>query len=276
MDNKTWGGRSLSPATPCGHVGARRPGQKGGNVFSPTPALLDRSSPVPLYHQLAQVLERAIASGALPTGSRLVNEVTLSEQLGLSRPTVRRAIEHLVDRGLLVRKRGVGTQVVQPGVRRPLQLTSLYDDLTTAGQAHRTDVLSLREEPATETVAEALGLPNGTPVLAVERVRFAGDQPLAILRNHLPAGMVPLTTEGLAAHGLYELMRRAGVRVQMASQTIGAVSARAGDARLLGERRGAALLTMQRRAFDDEGRAVEYGDHRYRASRYSFEFVLTG
>ncbi|MEU6308496.1 GntR family transcriptional regulator, partial [Streptomyces chartreusis] len=90
---------------------------------------LDRGSPVPLYYQLAQQLEAAIEHGALAPGNLLGNEVDLSVRLGLSRPTVRQAIQSLVDKGLLVRRRGVGTQVVHSQVKRPLELSSLYDDL---------------------------------------------------------------------------------------------------------------------------------------------------
>src|SRR6266545_2272155 len=179
--------------------------------YSPASIAVDRASPVPLYYQVAQELERAIESGELKPGTRLDNEIALADHLGLSRPTMRRAIEYLVQRGLLVRKRGVGTQVVHPKVRRPLELTSLYDDLAGAGKRPATRVLSLEVVPAPDAVAHEFGLPEGTPVLTLERIRFAQDEP----------------------------------------------------------------LTMQRTAFDDTGRAVEYGSHLYRASIYSFEFVLT-
>ena len=97
--------------------------------------VVDRSSPVPLYFQVAQYLEDAIHSGAVPTGTLFQNEVDLAASLGLSRPTMRRAMQHLVDKGLVVRRRGIGTRVVQPKLRRPLELTSLYDDLAAAGRA---------------------------------------------------------------------------------------------------------------------------------------------
>ena len=201
-------------------------------TFSVAAARVDRTSPVPLYYQLAQQLEHAIESGELARGTQLGNEIMLADQLGLSRPTVRRAIGYLVDRGLLVRKRGVGTQVVQPRVRRPLELTSLYDDLAGGGQEPSTQVLSLDKLPASDAVAHALGLADGEPVLSVERLRLA-------------------------------------------TQTVGARSATAAEARLLGDQRGAPLLTMRRTAYDDSGRAVEFADHYYRASLYSFEFVLS-
>ena len=106
--------------------------------------LLDRASPVPLYYQVAQYLEEAIEDGRMPPGTQLDNELQLADQLGLSRPTLRRALQYLVEKGLLVRRRGVGTRVVQPKVRRPVELSSLYDDLVAqrAATVHRGAVLN--------------------------------------------------------------------------------------------------------------------------------------
>jgi DNA-binding GntR family transcriptional regulator len=94
------------------------------------------------------------------------------------------------------------------------------------------------------------------------------------MRNTLPAGLLALSEATLGTAGLYELMRAAGARPAMAEQVIGARAATAAEARLLGERRGAPLLTGRRVTYDAAGRALELGDHVYRASRYSFEHVL--
>lgn len=242
--------------------------------MAPLTVTVDRMSRVPLYFQVAQQVEEAITSGTLGPGERLPNELELAERFGLSRPTLRQAIAYLVDRGLLVRKRGVGTQVVQTQVRRPLALSSLYDDLARAGQEPDTTVLDLSTQPATPEVAEALGVEPETPVLRVRRLRGAAGEPLALLVNHLPQEVAELTRSALEAQGLYELLRAAGVHLRVANQTVGARRAHAREARMLHEPAGAALLTMTRTAYDDAGRAVEYGSHLYRASRYSFELTL--
>src|ERR671933_538860 len=161
-------------------------------MFSPPSIAVDRTSPVPLYYQVAQQLEQLIESGQLPPGTKLDNEILLADQLGLSRPTMRRAIEYLVDRGLLVRKRGVGTQVVHPKVRRPVELSSLYDDLVNADRRPRTDVLDLRAIPASQEVADALELPPGSAVTWIERLRYAGGEPLALMHNAIPVDLLPL------------------------------------------------------------------------------------
>jgi DNA-binding GntR family transcriptional regulator len=236
---------------------------------------IDRSSPTPLYFQLAQAIEGAISSGGLPAGSRLENEVLLAQRYGLSRPTVRRAVQELVDKGLLVRKRGVGTQVIQPHVRRSVELTSLYDDLSRAGESPTTDVLSLERIAAPADVAEELDLAVGEEIVLVRRLRRSNGEPLALMTNHLPGRFHP-TIDDLAARGLYQYLRTQGVHLRVAHQRIGARIARAEEARLLDEPPRAALLTMQRTAFDDQGIAVEHGRHVYRASRYDFETTLVG
>ncbi|MFF5339309.1 GntR family transcriptional regulator [Streptomyces althioticus] len=235
---------------------------------------VDRGSPVPLYFQLAQQLESAIEHGTLTPGTLLGNEIELAARLGLSRPTVRQAIQSLVDKGLLVRRRGVGTQVVHSKVKRPLELSSLYDDLESAGQRPTTTVLVNTMVAASAEVAAALGVAEGGEVHHVERLRSAHGEPIAYLCNYLPVGLLDLDTGQLEATGLYRLMRAAGITLHSARQTIGARAATAVEAERLREQTGAPLLTMQRVTFDDTGRAVEYGTHTYRPSRYSFEFQL--
>lgn len=235
---------------------------------------LDRSSPVPLYYQLAQQLELAVTQGDLKPGDRIEPEVDIAERTGLSRPTVRQAIQELVKKGLLVRRRGFGTQVVQNHVRRPVELSSLYDDLTRANHKPTTKVLLLKSEGADDDIAAALGLDDGADVYVIERLRFDDDQPLAYMRNWIPSDLLELDETALEAHGLYELLRRAGVQIHIAHQRIGAKVASAADAKLLDVRSGAPLLTMQRTTYDDSGRAIEWASSSYRADLYSYETTL--
>jgi DNA-binding GntR family transcriptional regulator len=240
------------------------------------PIRVDRASPVPLYFQAAQHLERMIESGELPMGTRLDNETDLAGQLGLSKPTMRRAIEYLVGRGLLVRRRGIGTQVVQAKVTREVELTSLYDDLAKTGRDPSTRVVRFGTEPASDSLAATLGIPAGTPVYVFERLRYAGAEPLALMRNHVPEQLIRLSAADLQTQGLYNLFRANGISLWIARQAIGARAATAAEARALGEKKGAPLLTMERSAYDEQGRAVEHGRHLYRASRYRFDLTLTG
>src|SRR4051812_19619853 len=161
------------------------------------PVQIDRASPVPLYHQLAEQLSAAIDTGTLSPGDPFENELALAERLGLSRPTVRRAIAELVTQGMLVRRRGIGTTVAKQMVHRRAELTSLYEDLARDGRQPSTEVLSLVTDAQDERAATALGLPAHTPLVAMVRVRYAGETPLAVLRNWLPPQFADLTREPL-------------------------------------------------------------------------------
>lgn len=237
---------------------------------------VDHASPVPLYFQVASQIEEAIDSGALPVGARLGNEIDLAGRLGLSRPTVRQAIGSLVDKGMVVRRRGAGTQVVFNRVRRSLELSSLFDDLASIDGKPTTVVLTNAVEHASAAVAHRLGTAEGDEVLRLERVRSARGEPIARMCNYLPVDLVQPSTEALEARGLYQLLRSAGIRLHAAHQTIGARVVAEQESELLDEPIGAPLLTMERTTYNQEGRVVEYGTHVYRASRYSFDLSLRG
>ncbi|MFV0435319.1 MAG: GntR family transcriptional regulator [Leucobacter sp.] len=235
---------------------------------------LDRNGPVPLYFQISSRLERAIREGVIPSGARLENEVSIGKRLGLSRPTVRRAIQELVNKGLLVRRRGIGTQVVQAHMSRPVELTSLYEDLTRASHVPTTQVLSIVRTAADEDTARKLQLPVDSEITRLRRLRCADGTPMAILENALPPNYSDITAQELEQHGLYEILRARGVTIKIANQTIGARRAQGDEPELLDIAKAGPVLTMDRVAFDQDGRAIEAGHHCYRPDLYSFETTL--
>ncbi|TDD46550.1 GntR family transcriptional regulator [Kribbella antibiotica] len=239
------------------------------------PISIDRTSPVPLYHQLAEQLTAAISGGTLRPGDPFENEIAMSDRLGLSRPTVRRAISELVNKGLLVRRRGIGTTVANRMVHRKAELTSLYDDLIREGRTPRTDVLSLTTDAHDDRAAEMLGLPAGTALVSIVRLRYAGDQPLAILRNWLPPALNDLTVADLERDGLYAVLRARGIRPTVARQRIGARNASAEERRTLHMSKAEPLVTMTRSAYGADGAPVEYGSHCYRADQYSVDVLVS-
>lgn len=235
---------------------------------------IDRMSPVPLYFQVAARIRELIESGLLEPGYRLDNEMDVAAQLGLSRPTVRQAMQLLVDQGLLSRKRGIGTTVVSTRVRRMTQLTSLYEDLERSGRKPSTRVLSYEVVPSAVEVAQALAVPAGSDVLSIRRLRFADGEPLAILRNYLRADL-GVTEDALVERGLYQILRDLGSAVRSIDQTVGARKATATEANLLDEERDATLLIVERTAHDASGRPVEYGRDLYRAALYTIHMTAT-
>lgn len=235
---------------------------------------MDRTGPVPLYFQVSSAIEKAIRSGEIPPGARLENEIAIGQRLGLSRPTIRRAIEELVDKGLLVRRRGIGTQVVQGQVTRQVELTSLYEDLKNSQHEPGTRVLEHDTRAADPATADALSVPVGSDIVYLRRQRSTDGVPVAVLTNYLPLDFADITTEQLQQKGLYEIMRARGVTIRVANQKIGARRAHGDEAGLLDIDKGGPVLTMERVAFDASGRAVEFGHHCYRPDMYSFQTTL--
>lgn len=237
---------------------------------------IDKTSPVPLYFQIAENLKAAIETAVIQPGERLDNEIQLSERLSVSRPTVRQAIQRLTHEGLVVRQRGVGTVVVNRRIQRKLALTSLYEDLRASGREPATTVLSVEQVTADEEVATALGISPGQTVTRIERLREADGCPLAVMRNYLPADLLQGTdTESvLSRSGLYETLRQRGVQFHSADEVIGARKVTTAEAALLRVPRNSTVLTMSRVAIDPSGRVIEYGVHAYLADRYSFRVTL--
>ena len=244
-------------------------------VFTELDIRLDRTSSVPLYHQLAQSIEQAITSGELAPGDRLENELSLTSRLGLSRPTARQAIQELVKKGLLVRKRGVGTQVVRSQFRRDARLSSLNEDLAKAGRVPSTRLLDFTVGPLADDVRDGLdaGVADGDFV-TIRRLRLADEVPLAILTNYLPARFAITQVDVEDGKSLYGHLRALGVNLKIAHQRISARLMSDEEAALLSSAPPAACLTVERTAYDDVGQFVELGRHVYQAAHYSIQSSL--
>ncbi len=234
---------------------------------------VDRASPVPLWHQLARQLTAAVDDGRLQPGDPVENEVALAARLAVSRPTVRRAMQELVDQGLVVRRRGIGTTVANRKVHRRAVLSSLHDDLLRAGQEPTTTVLGLRTTKDARA-AVALDLPPDTDLLAVVRLRCADGAPLAVLHNWLPPAYADITADELASDGLYAALRARGISPVVARQSVGARMPTRAERRQLAIVGQQPVLTMTRTAFGGTGEAIEFGDHCYRAEDYSLDLLL--
>ena len=159
---------------------------------------------------------------------------------------MRWAIEYLVDRGLLVRKRGVGTQVVHAKVQRQVELTSLYDDLAKARRDPHTRVLSFATEPVLRRARARARHPRGNGGRRLRAAPVCRAEPLAIMRNHVPADLLRLAPEDLEEQGLYNLLRANGLNLRIAKQSIGAARHRRGGPGAGRDQGETPLLTMVR------------------------------
>ena len=239
----------------------------------PVDITIDRGSTTPLHLQVSEPISRMILAGELGPGQLLEDEVTLAERLHISRPTVRRAFQDLVNDGLLSRRRGIGTRVTLPHIHRKIALSSLYDDLLSEGLSPQTDVLSYEVRLADKTTAARLNCDPGQETVVIERLRWSDGHPLALMKNTIPADCAPSLTE-LTRTGLYRGMAERGIKPTSAIQTVGARVASDRDATLLHLDKGSPLLTAERTAFTEDGRIVDLGEHIYDATRYQVTFTL--
>ncbi len=169
-------------------------------------ATLDRSSPVPLWAQLAEDLRHRLRGGEFEEHFPTDDELTRGYEV--SRQTVREAVRHLTADGLVVRQRGRGTSVTSPVLEQALHsLYSLASTVRAGGIEERSEVLAADRRRATTDVAAQLGTDTGTEVVFVERLRFAGAEPIAWDRSWLPADRAgPLLDADLSTGGLYDLL----------------------------------------------------------------------
>ena len=143
--------------------------------------------PIPLYEHVEAVLAGDIADGSLPPDTQLASEDGLVARFKVSRTTVRKAIQNLVDRGLVEIRRGKGTFVTQPKITQELtELTGFVEDMRALGRAPTARLLDKRIVPADEAVAYHLALAPGTLVVRLRRVRLADDVPVSFDETYLP------------------------------------------------------------------------------------------
>ncbi len=234
---------------------------------------LDRNSPVPLYHQIAQPIEELILSGQLTPGTRLEDELSMARRLNVSRPTARRALQQLGDHGLLVRRRGVGTQVAPTRVHRPNVLSTIYDQMKTDGHKPSTEVLSYGTSPASQEVSAKLEVALGTNVTTIRRLRMSDRQPAGLMFDMIRSSIAPAAT-ALERDSFENALAERGVVVTMARQAVSARKASAPEAQLLRIPAGSTMLSIQNISYDESGKIAAYGEYLFRADRFALKNTL--
>jgi DNA-binding GntR family transcriptional regulator len=218
---------------------------------------------------LADQVER----GVIPPGARLPGEREIGERFGVSRMTVRQALARLEQRGLIVRRHGVGTFAAERRFHQSATfLRGFFDELVGQGAVPHSRLLSVEEVTAPPALVAALELEPGETVYTVTRVRSANGVPIVIERSQFPARVVPrLPDEDLEHGSIYRLMdRKYGARPVRAVQSFEAVAADAREARILGIAAGSPVMLVERTAWDARGRAVEQAHDVHRADRSRF------
>ncbi|OIQ32905.1 MAG: GntR family transcriptional regulator [Alphaproteobacteria bacterium MedPE-SWcel] len=223
------------------------------------------------------LLRDDILSGEHAAGSLLVAEQRLAELHGVSRVTIRRALDALEADGLVERRAGSGTRVREVAHSQTMaaDMATLIPQIVKMGE-HSARLLSFSYGAAPDHIAEAMGLGSQDKVQRAVRVRFAGEQAFSHLTTFVPEDIAAHYSEtDLANAPLYQLLERSGVRVSEASQRVSATLAGPDVAEALGISVGSALLSLRRVVRDADGRAVEYLSALYRPDLFELEMSLS-
>ena len=232
----------------------------------------------PLYHQIYLVLRDKIRTGALQPGAILPGEHDLAAEYGVSRITVKRALNELASDGLVTRQRGRGTQVAESTVEPALSTAGegQLEDLLHMGLATDVTVVEFGYVAAALDVAEALACEAGQEIQRCVRIRAVDGEPFSHLTTYVPADIGrAFGAEDLASQPLLMLLERTGTEVDAASQTVTATLADANVAKALETDIGAALLKVSRIVTDKTGRPVEFITALYRPDKYGFRMSLS-
>jgi GntR family transcriptional regulator len=234
---------------------------------------LAESSNLPLYQQLQRALREAIDRRILDVNDALPAERDLAEEFGVSRITVRKAIDGLVGEGLLTRRQGSGTFVRGRVEKNFASLTSFSEDMRARGLVPRSEWL--KRASGTVTPEEALTLRSspGTPVYRFNRLRFADDAPMSVEYATIVAACLP--SLDAVKTSLYEALEQAGNRPVRALQRLRAVLLTREQAELLRANAGDAGLLVERLGFLQNGRAIEFSQSYYRGDTYDFVAELS-
>lgn len=242
-----------------------------------TAADIDESASIPLYQQIYDLLRARIMDGTMALNDRLPAEQDLTRALGVSRITVKRAMNELAVAGLVRRQRGIGTVVIYdvaaPTVKGSFE--TMIDGLTRMGLETEVQLLDCTVGTASPAISEALQLKGGKSVQRIVRLRRLDGEPFSYLVTYIPYDIADGYHDAqLASESLIKLLEQAGHAPVEAEQTITATSAEPAVAANLGVAPGSPLLRIHRIMKDATGRPVQDITAHYRADRFEYHMRL--
>jgi GntR family transcriptional regulator len=239
----------------------------------------DATLPLPRYHQIYLVLREQLAEGRFDAAKPLPGELGLAQAFGVSRVTMRSALDRLAEEGLIVRQRGRGTFACpQAGTPPPARanLSGLLENLLSMGLRTKVELVELATIPAPAEVAKPLVIAAGEPVQKAIRVRSDKGGPFAHITTFVPDAIArAFGRKELAAKPMLQLLEESGVKVYGADQTITAKLADHTVAPLLHLELGAPLLAVSRVVYGAGERPVQFLRGLYRPDRYEYHMHLT-
>jgi len=241
---------------------------------------LDKANPIPIYLQLAALLEEQIASGALPVGASLPSENSLAEHHALNRNTIRHAIDLLVDKGLVEKQKGVGTFVHRRKTLYPIRqfgrMTSFVDDFALQDVEIEDEILAQEKVKASPDLAAKLGAGVGEPLVLIERLRIADRIPFVLERQFYTYRDFGRLHQIDIRGSMYQLLvREFHADLHHSIQTLRAVRPGRDIAQKLHVTPGTPCMFLEGLAYTSQDQCIEVLQSYYRGDRYLFR-VETG
>jgi GntR family transcriptional regulator len=250
--------------------------EKASFLFARNANQIDRSSPVPLYHQICEAILDSISKANLNPKTQIPSEEQLGKIFNVSKMTIRQALAKLVNDGVLERRQGAGTFVSEEKIERSgTKIFSLYEDIKNKNLEPSTQVLEKKTVRPNKDVAQKLQLEKDDRIFKITRLRLANKIPLTINVAYIPERFCPdLLEEDLGQGSLFRLLEEKYlIAVRSAVQNIQAVKANAYEASLLRIKEGDPLLYMQRCMFNKDNVPVTYYVNFLRGDKYTFTSV---
>ncbi len=238
-----------------------------------TPPVIDTGGATPLYAQVEAVLASEIADGTLSPGTQLPTENDLTERFGVSRPTVRKAVQNLVSRGLVEIQRGKGTYVTRPKMTQELTtLSGFVEDMQALGRHPTARLLDKQLVAADKTVAHQLALPAGSLVVRIRRVRLADGEPVSFDETYLLREVgEKVVTNDLEVEPIFTLLEtKYDMPLVEAEYRLEAVAAQPDVAEALGVEPGSPLFRIERTSYCAGNNPVDYEQLYYRGDMVRF------
>lgn len=230
------------------------------------------NSKLPYYYQLKDYLLEQIEKGVYKQGDKIPSENELVQMCGISRPTVRQALNELMQEGYLVKKRGIGTFVASPVFTGNANTFRTFaEEMTATGHKHTAKLVRAETIEASEKAAEELNIKLNSPVYKITRLRLANEEPLVIRTSIIPCHLFPnLLEEDLENIPLYETMEKRGIKPLRSKQTFQAVGATKEEANLLNAEIGDPLILWNGIVYGENDTPIEMVRALYLGSRFRF------
>ena len=232
---------------------------------------LKKDVPIPLYFQLKRRIERKIKKGELTAGDLLPSERVLARKYDVSRPTIRQALNELVNEGLLFKEKGKGTFVSKPKIDYGFiqKLTTFYEDMENKGYQLKTSIRKKELKKPTRRVAKKLDIECDHKIIFLDRLRYINNEPIVRVFNFLPYKNCPeLLDIDLKNKSLYKIMdKKFGIRYFRAEISLFPTVAEKYDADLLGVKEGAPIHLMENITYDQNDEPMDYFESRFRGDK---------